>query len=189
MNSQVMLGAIAVFGLAVGATASAADAGADTGSDGGLYLGASIGQASISVDDVDFDEDDSGFKIFGGYSFNRHFALELAYVDSGTPTLSGGGASVEVSASALVLSAVGRIPVNDSIAFFGKLGLASHDSEITARYGALSFSGEESGSDIAYGVGMSAALGQNFELRFEYENIDLDGAEFSMISVGGAIKF
>ena len=36
---------------------------------GGFFIGASAMQSGIEVDTEDFDEDDTGFKAFGGYRF------------------------------------------------------------------------------------------------------------------------
>ena len=51
--------------------------------DPGFYVGAGVGQSKIEADDINFDEDDTGFKVFGGYQFNKYFAVELAYIDGG----------------------------------------------------------------------------------------------------------
>ena len=52
----------------------------------GFYVGAGIGQATLEADDVGFDADDTAFKVFGGYSFNDYFAVELTYFDGGAPS-------------------------------------------------------------------------------------------------------
>ena len=55
--------------------------------DSGFYLGGSLGDASVEVDDFGFDENDSASKIFGGFIFDMpvvDFAVEAAYVDLGT---------------------------------------------------------------------------------------------------------
>ena len=59
--------AAAVLGLVSPVLAQAADS--------GFYLGGSIGQSTLKVpsdvtDIPDFDENDTGYKIFGGYNFN-----------------------------------------------------------------------------------------------------------------------
>ena len=51
--------------------------------DNKFYLGASIGENYIEQDNVflgeDFDDSDTGYKVFGGYQFHRNFAVEANY--------------------------------------------------------------------------------------------------------------
>jgi hypothetical protein len=57
--------------------------------DSGFYLGASLGDAAVEVDDFGFDENDSAGKVFGGYIFDMpvvDFGIEVAYVDFGAPS-------------------------------------------------------------------------------------------------------
>ena len=52
----------------------------------GFYMGAGVGSTKIDddgFDDIDFDDSDTGFKVFGGYSFNQNFAIEASYFDLG----------------------------------------------------------------------------------------------------------
>ena len=60
--------------------------------DRGFYAGAGFGQMKTEVDDVlglnyDFDEDDVGFKAFGGYRFFPWLSVEGAYLDGGNPAI------------------------------------------------------------------------------------------------------
>mgnify|MGYP001818411157 CR=1 FL=1 len=52
--------------------------------DSGFYLGASVGDTSVDLDD--FSESDTSWKAFGGYIFDLpvvDFAVEAAYIDFG----------------------------------------------------------------------------------------------------------
>ena len=67
------------------------------------------------IDSGDVDGEDTGWKIFGGYMFNRHFGVELAYIDLGEVSYSGTfsgfpvtGGKVELSA--FTVSALGVLP-------------------------------------------------------------------------------
>ena len=67
--------------------------------DAGWYLGANVGQSRANIDEariargllgsgfsgvaIDSDERDTGYKVFGGYRVNRHFAIEGGYFDLG----------------------------------------------------------------------------------------------------------
>src|SRR5687768_12597627 len=59
----------------------------------GPYLGGGYGQFDTSVDDVEelgeaideLDTDDSAWKVFFGWRFNKFISLELDYIDLGSP--------------------------------------------------------------------------------------------------------
>jgi OmpA-OmpF porin, OOP family len=187
MYKRVALNGLAVLGLLAGASAYAEQA-------PGFYAGVGVGQASIEVDDVDFDANDTAFKLFGGYSFNENFGLEVTYLDGGAPDETfdlGGGftGSVETEVTGINLSAVGRIPVGESFSLFGKIGYASYDFEVTARVDDISASEDGSDEDLSYGLGGAFAFGNSFEMRAEYEAFDISGGSFSVLSVSGLFRF
>lgn len=155
----------------------------------GFYAGVSIGSASAEDDESGFDGDDTGFKLFGGYSFNQNFAVELAYFDGGAPDDNFGAVNVELETTGFIASAVGRLPVSDTVSLFGKIGFASYDLEATASSGGLSASVDDSDSDLAYGVGASIAVAERFEVRVEWEAVDVQDGAFSFLSVGGLYRF
>lgn len=182
MYKRMALNGLAIVGLTFGAAVHAEVA-------PGFYAGASIGEASIEVEDADFDSSDTSFKVFGGYSFNQYFAVELAWFDAGNPDERFGSAVVDVELSGLNASAVGRIPVSDAFTLFGKAGFASYDAEVSARVGnGTVFSEEGSDDDVSFGVGAEFSFGQ-FGLRAEYEMVDASDAEFNLLSVGGVFRF
>jgi len=156
----------------------------------GFYVGAGVGKASIEVDDTGFDADDTAFKVFGGYNVNKNFAVEVAYFDGGKPDDRFGIGSVEVSLSGLNLSALGRLPVNDVFSVFGKVGFASYDLEATGRIGNRVVAREDgSDEDLSYGIGAAFNIGTSFEVRGEYEALDVSNGAFSVLSVSGVYKF
>src|ERR1041384_5449662 len=113
-----------VVALAPAVAASAAE-------DTGFYLGVGLGQSTLKNDDdgVDVDEDDTGFKIFGGYQLNNYLAAELSYIDLGkaersfsnsaAPRTPGNAGQLEVETYLVNLSAVGTYAFND---YFGAMG-------------------------------------------------------------------
>jgi hypothetical protein len=61
--------------------------------DNGFYVGGSVGQANVAADVGnldDFDEDETGFKVFAGVRPLDLLAFEVAYVDFGSPSRSVG---------------------------------------------------------------------------------------------------
>jgi len=185
MHKRLGLTAIAAFALAASMAAQA-----DT--QPGFYAGAGLGTTKIGDDAFDgsgIDESDTGFKIFGGYVFNENWGVEVSYFDFGEASASAGGDSVSIGVSGLSASGVGRLPINDMFAVYGKLGFASCD--VDAKFNIAGFgrgSASDSDSDLIYGVGGALSFGGNFEARLEYEALNVDG-DASMISVSGLFRF
>ena len=146
-------------------------------SEPGAYVGASYGQAQTAVDKLDFDESDTGYKVFFGYTFNKYAAIEMAYVNGGKPTILRGKTTIEVAPTAVMPAAVGRYPFGKSFAAFGKFGVAFYDTETT------------SDVDLAIGLGAMMTFLEHFEVRIEYDTVAVEDGGFSMLSLGGAYKF
>jgi OOP family OmpA-OmpF porin len=96
---------------------------------------------------------------------------------------------VQVELSGLNASSVGRLPLGDAFALFGKIGFASYDAEVSARIGGASASEDASDEDLTYGVGGEFRVGQAFGLRAEYEVLDISDADVNLISLGGVFRF
>jgi OmpA-OmpF porin, OOP family len=186
MYKRVALNGLAMLGLLAGASAYADQA-------PGFYAGAGIGQATVKVDDSAFDDSDTAFKVFGGYNFNNNFAAEVTYFDGGAPGESfdlGGGDTgrVEAAFTGLNLSVIGRIPVSESFAVFAKVGYSSYDVKVKASAFGFSDSASDSENDLSYGAGAAFTFGQ-FDVRGEYEAINVDGGDFNILSLSGVYRF
>ena len=183
MQKRFALNGLVFLGLAFGGAANA-----DVTP--GFYAGASLGEASVEVDDVGFDGSDTSFKVFGGYTFNQYVALEAAYFDGGSAEERFGPGVVGVELSGLNASVVGRLPVSEAFTLFGKLGFTSYDAEVSARLNGQTLVSEDgSDEDLSYGVGGEFGFSPTFGLRAEYEIVDASGAEFNILSVGGFFRF
>jgi len=150
------------------------------GADSGFYLGGGVGEASVK--DTNFNESDTGFKIFGGYNIGFiplvDFAVEASYVDFGNPRTSVRDVEVRgVNAFGLAGLSFGPFGV------FAKAGAFRWDMDST--FGSESYN--DSGTDPAYGVGARFAIG-SFSVRAEYEMYDLD-ADLDMLSISGVYTF
>jgi len=177
-----------------------APASAQGQSDAGWYIGAAYGMTSIEVDMTGItnptkDESDSGFKIYGGFQFNKHLGAEIGYVDGGKATFGGSIPSLgigpftgDLSVTAITFAAVGTLPLNESFALFGKIGLASWDAEASVSFAGAAGSVDDSGTDAFFGVGARYNLNKNWGLVLEYETYDTDPS-VSMTSFGVRYKF
>ncbi|HKQ14402.1 MAG TPA: porin family protein [Steroidobacteraceae bacterium] len=188
MHKRLGLTVVAALGLMAATTIAQAD------TQPGFYAGVGLGMSKVGADELDgtgFDDSDTGFKIFGGYDFNQNFGVEVSYFDLGEGSIDGGSASASVGVTGLSASAVGRIPVSEMFALYGKIGYASYDIDLDFNnvpgFGSGHLS--DSDSDLIYGIGGALSFGGNFEARLEYEALNVDEADFNMISVSGLFRF
>jgi len=172
--------------------------------DASFYLGGSIGQAEAEgvCDDLQTivtgigtvsscDEKDSGWKLFGGYQVNRHFAIEASYFDYGSISATGQTVGVPFritgDATAFGLAAVGILPVANHFSLFGKLGLLRTEVDVTASGVGGAFTESDSETGLHVGIGLMFNLGRNFSIRAEWERND--EAEIDMMSLGVQFRF
>lgn len=143
--------------------------------DKGFYFGGSIGSADVSVDNLNFDENDFAWKAFAGYQLISLLAVEGGYVDFGAPS-SGG---LKVDTTGWDAFGVLGLPIGP-LRLFGKLGAIYWDSD---------FSGgsNDDGTDLAAGAGLEFEL-FGLGVRGEVEYFDaLD--DIFMLSVGATYTF
>ena len=160
----------------------------------GGYIGGSVGQAYVEVDagtpivPQTFDENDFGFKAFGGYEFNLPvitLGLEVGYVDFGAPAGDVAGTQFEVDADGFAGFGTAGFDLGP-LGIYGKFGMISWDA---ATFIDGINAGSDDGTDPAYGVGVKFGVGP-LEARGEYEIFDIEDSEdVSMLSVGLVWRF
>ena len=156
-----------------------------------FYVGASIGENTIEENNViageDFDDEDTGFKAFGGYQFHTNFAVEANYTVFGDTEDTIIGIDTEVEFDSFGISLVGIAPISDRFDLFGKLGFAYWDARVKAS--GLG-SDDEDGTDLAYGLGARFNFNETVSARVEYEGIDVDDLDTAdFISMGVEFNF
>lgn len=182
--SAKLIGSILVLGAFALSPAAYADS--------GFFVGGNVGSATVSADvpdpgfgnDINFDEDDFAFKVYGGYAFDLpiiDLGVELGYFDLGSPTADVAGQDVGIAVSgyhAFALAGVNLGPVG----LFLKAGMSSWDADLFVD----DLVGGEDGSDPAYGVGLRFTLG-SVEIRGEYEMYDIDDADDVYMASAGLV--
>jgi OmpA-OmpF porin, OOP family len=142
------------------ATAALTFTGAAFAADQGFYMGANVGASSHDVSGSgDLKENPTTWGVYGGYDFNKNFAIEAGYQDLGTSKAGG----LEAKNQALSVDLVGKLPVTESINVYGKAGLAYVDRDIT---GAGVDEGL-SGTAAKFGVGAEFKATKNVAVRTE----------------------
>jgi OOP family OmpA-OmpF porin len=156
----------------------------------GLYVGGSVGQSTLKVDDINFDESDTAYKLFVGYMLLPFLGVEGGYVDFGSPNRHYSGAgSVEIETDGWEGYVVGQLPLGP-IDLFAKAGVLSYDVNVKTNGPVLgNLSGNDSDEVGAYGAGAAIALGP-IKVRGEYTYYDVNHVDDSyLLSVGVTYHF
>jgi OOP family OmpA-OmpF porin len=187
--------------------------------DAGWYGGANIGQSRANVDNgritsqlltagltttsITNNEHDTGYKLYGGYRFNRYFAAEGGYFDLGkfgfsAATLPLGTLNSNIKVQGLNLDAVGILPITDKFSAFGRAGLAyaqTRDS-FSGTGAVLVVNPNPSKNDTNYkfGAGLQYDFTQSLGMRAEAERYRVNDAvgnkgDIDLFSVGLVYRF
>ncbi len=133
------------------------------------YMGGGFGRS----DDKGLREDDTGFKVFGGYRASKYLALEGAIVFLGEF-----GPANAFSKDGLSLEFVGILPIGQRFQLFGKLGLFSWE----IRRSVIFF--DDDGTDATYGVGFQTHFTGRWGGRLEWQRFtDVGTDDVDLLSV------
>ena len=171
--------------------------------DGAFYVGGSIGQATAKdgcdgvsgVPGVSCDDEDTSWKIFGGYKFNRNFALEFGYVDLIEVTASGPGGTASIEATAFELVGVGMLPLANNFSLYGKIGLYRAETELSVNTFLVVGSEKENNTDLTFGIGAQFDVSKQFAIRAEWQRYqdvgggDIGESDVDVIGVGALFRF
>lgn len=165
--------------------------------DNGFYLGASVGQTQLEIDELgediessDFSGDDMSYKIFAGLRFLTFLGLEGAYRDFGAPEdevaeLDG---TVTADLTGYDVAAVGYLPLGIAD-IFAKAGMIAWDADLSLDAGGSSVSVSDDGEDPFYGLGFQLRF-KSFAVRAEVEYFDVEDVDgLYMYSLGGSYTF
>jgi opacity protein-like surface antigen len=172
MNKKWLVAMLGVAAVSLSAGAIAQQKGPATG----FYVGGDFGQTD--VEDVD---EDTSWKILGGYQVNRTFAVELGYANLFDKRVSG----IDVEVTAWDLVGVASFPLGDRFSVFGKLGFAMWEAKVNA--GVLG-SAKDDGTDLTFGAGLQYDVSRNLGIRGQWQRYDVD-ADADLLSIGLIYRF
>jgi OOP family OmpA-OmpF porin len=187
--------------------------------DTGWYVGTNIGQSRAKIDDpritssllsggfttpsISDDDRNTGYKIFGGYQFNRNFALEGGYFDLGkfgftANTVPAGTLSGNIKIRGLNLDLVGILPITEKFSAFGRAGVNYADARdsFTGTGAVRVTNPSPSTRDTNYkvGLGLQYAFTEALAMRAEVERYRINDAvgnkgDVDLVSVGLVYRF
>lgn len=156
-----------------------------------IYVGVDYSMLDVELKgyDVTLDSEPAAINLKLGNTFNENFAIE-AILGMGLIDDSVSGADFDFELDNLFgISAVGLIPLNETVKLYGKVGVAKIDYDDS--------DGDKSdASGLFYGVGISADFTRRFGMSLEYlqypdgdyEDYKVD-IETTSLSLGAHIRF
>lgn len=187
--------------------------------DSGWYLGGNIGQAKADIDNgriadailgdgfivdsISEDDSDTGFKFFGGYQYNPHFAIEGGYFDLGkfdssVDTIPLGGLDGSIEFQGINLDLVGSTSFTKKLSGFARVGVTYAETVNTySESGAVGLddgTSDERNTNPKIGLGLQYALNDNLAMRVEAERYRLNNGisgkdDVDLFSVGLVYRF
>ncbi len=151
--------------------------------DSGFYIGAAAGGAT---QDIEFggapeaEEDDTAFKVFGGYKFDLSLVdlgVELGYIDFGEAEINTAAGELIFDPTGINLWGVAGFELGP-VDLFAKLGVIAWDVETSTFAGRVS----DDGTDFGLGLGAGFDIGK-VQIRGEYELYDTSDANVTMLSM------
>lgn len=185
----------------------------------GWYGGVNLGQSKATIDDaritsgllgsgltagpINNDDQHTAYKLFGGYQFNKNFALEGGYFDLGqfgfsTTTIPTGTLNGSINLKGVNLDAVGTLPITEKFSVFGRIGVTyAHANDSFAGTGAVNVLDPNPSSrstNLKVGLGLQYALTDALSLRAEIERYRIDDAvgnkgDVDLASLGLVYRF
>ena len=187
--------------------------------DGDWYAGFNIGQSRATIDNpritsgllqsgfnttsIHDDDRDLGYKLFGGYSFNRYWALEGGYFNMGefgftANTLPAGTLDGRIKLQGVFLDVVGSLPITDKFSVFGRVGVnyarARDTFRGTGAVNVLDPNPRANDTNYKFGVGLQYAFTESLSMRAEAERYRINDAvgnkgDMDLYSVGLLYRF
>lgn len=185
---------------------------------GFFYGGVSAGEARAKVDEAavangalgtfgpasnfSSDEKDTGYKLFGGYQFNRNIAVEGGYFDLGKSTFSStttsGAFNNDTRMRGLNLDLVGTLPITERFSVLGRIGVAMGRTRASFSGAGATAAGVQDRNDTKanakVGLGVQYELSRSMWIRTELERYRVNNGvngrtNVDMLTVGLVFPF
>lgn len=157
--------------------------------------------SGLTVTSIDDKQSSAGFKLFGGYKFNKNFAVEGGYFNLGrfgytAHTAGPGSVTGRIKLQGVNLDAVGILPITEKFSALGRVGLAFMQTKDTftgtgngAAIAASNPEPKKNATSVKVGLGVQYDLTDSLGLRGEWEHFRINDAvgnrgNVDMFSVG-----
>jgi len=166
------------------------------------FIGIGAGTSRVAVDCAGLttcDKTDTGYKLYGGFTFANQFAAELVYFDwgkaRGTGTIIGlGTGSGEAKATGFGIGAAYYIPLGTNWTGALRLGVAENEGKTTLSDATGSVTDKFRSTQPYYGLGIGYKLTPNLAIMGEADfsrvkYTDSDKADVQLLSIGIRYSF
>lgn len=157
----------------------------------GWYGGLGVGQSNYrDFAATSANSRSEGWKVYGGYQFNKYLALEGGYVNINDMQAVNGTVRTDIATEAWALGAVLSYPLTSKLSVMGKVGAAYMQGDTRTKDGAaLTVRTSDDGYEPNYGLGVSYALFDSLNLRAEWERFDRSSMDIDLVTAGLQVKF
>jgi len=210
-NNMKLVKTTGMLGLAVIAALASQYAMA---SDSSWYGGINVGQSRANIDDfriasellgagltmtsINDDDRDIGYKLYGGYKFNRNFALEGGYFDLGkfafgATTVPAGTLNGSIKLRGFNLDMVGILPITQKLSALGRVGVNYAEAKDmfsgTGAVNVLNPNPSKRDTNYKYGLGIQYDFTEALGMRIEAERYRINDAvgnkgDIDLVSIG-----
>ncbi len=148
-------------------------------------ISASLLGAGLATTSMDKDERDAGVRLFGGYQFNRNFAVEGGYFSLGkfgftSTTVPAGTLDGRIRLQGLNLDLVGTLPITERWSAIGRVGAQYASARDTFRgtgaVGVLNPDPSKRETNYKVGLGLQYELSSAMLVRGEVERYRINDA-------------
>ena len=149
------------------------------------YVGIGYGEADNSACDavtnvvvLECNDNKTTWKGVFGYNFHDHFSVEFAYNHLGDFSATEQGATPEIingvtgDGIAYSLALLGKIDLANDFKAFAKLGFANWHFDYEAKFNNVRALGDDSGTDLMFGLGIMYDEGTGHQLRLEWDRFN-----------------
>lgn len=157
----------------------------------GWYAGLGIGQSRYrSYPATSENGRTEGWKVYGGYQFNKYLALEGGYVNLNDVQGVSGNVRTDIATEAWTFGPVLTYPVSNKLSLIARAGAAYMQGEVRTNTGtAVTRRTSDDGYEPFYGVGARYAVFDNLGVRAEWERYDRDDYNIDLLTAGIDLKF
>jgi OOP family OmpA-OmpF porin len=165
------------------------------------YLGAGVvaGQYEYNVPGATSAGNKNGTKaagkVFGGYNFDKTWAVEVGYTDYGDRSYNysrgGNDGSIHTDSTAFYVAGKATVPVNDRVSMYGKLGVIENRDKIRGTGDAFGIRSDNK-TNLYAAVGAEYAINSKVSLLAEYEHNGKSanqGRESGAVMLGARYNF
>ena len=135
---------------------------------------------------IDFDESAATLRIFGGYKLNDWVSFEAGQAMLFESSASYLGTDVDIEGTAWDVSVRPTFPLSDNFQIFAIAGVTQFNIDIRVSGPGGSVSDDDTSTELMYGLGGMFTLNDRWSLRGEWLIIDVDDADFNMLSVSAS---